>query len=445
MATTVDSGTPFYLRGDFAPVTEEVTAFDLAVQGKIPEALRGHYVRNGPNQKSGAPDHWFVGDGMLHGVELRDGTARWYRNRWVRTKALAGDGEYVSADGKIDFSVAVANTHIVEHAGRMLALVESSLPTEVTPELDTVGVYDFAGKLDGSMTAHPKRCPTTGELHFFGYSFFPPYLVYHVADAAGNLVHSEPIDVNGPTMIHDFNVTATRVVFMDLPVVFDLDLAMQGTGMPYRWDPSYGARLGVLPRRGSNADTTWYEIDPCYVFHPVNAFDDGDAVVIDVPRYDKLWEKTGDEFFPSHLWRWRIDPSAGKVASEQLDDRNVEFPRADPRRVGLTYRYHYDVETEVRGAPVFGALVKYDRDDGSAVVHDFGTGRVPGEAVFVPAIDDDGEDDGWLLTYVYDEGRDGSDFVILDARDLTAAPLAVVPLPQRVPFGFHGSWIADPM
>jgi carotenoid cleavage dioxygenase-like enzyme len=445
MATIVDSGTPFFLRGDFAPVTEEVTAFDLAVQGKIPEALRGRYVRNGPNQKSGAPDHWFVGDGMLHGVELRDGAARWYRNRWVRTKALAGDGEYVSADGKIDFSVAVANTHIVEHAGRMLALVESSLPTEVTPELDTLGVYDFAGKLDGSMTAHPKLCPTTGELHFFGYSFFPPYLVYHVADAAGNLVHSEPIDVNGPTMIHDFNVTATRVVFMDLPVVFDLELAMQGIGMPYRWDPSYGARLGVLPRRGSNADTTWYEIDPCYVFHPVNAFDDGDAVVIDVPRYDKLWEKSGDEFFPAHLWRWRIDPSAGKVASEQLDDRNIEFPRADPRRVGLAYRYHYDVETEVHDDLAFNALVKYDRDDGSAVVHDFGTGRVPGEAVFVPASDDGGEDDGWLLTYVYDEGRDGSDCVILDARDLTAAPLAVVPLPQRVPFGFHGSWIADPM
>jgi carotenoid cleavage dioxygenase-like enzyme len=445
MATTVDSNTPFYLRGNFAPVTEEVTAFDLPVQGKIPEALRGRYVRNGPNQKSGAPGHWFVGDGMLHGVELRDGAARWYRNRWVRTKALAGEGEYVSADGKVDFTVGVANTHIVEHAGRMLALVESSLPTEVTPELDTAGVYDFAGKLNGSMTAHPKLCPTTGELHFFGYSFFPPYLVYHVADAAGNLVHSEPIDVKGPTMIHDFNVTATRVVFMDLPVVFDLELAMQGGGMPYRWDPSYGARLGVLPRRGSDADTKWYEIDPCYVFHPVNAFDDGDAVVIDVPRYDKLWERSGDEFSSAHLWRWRIDPSAGKVSSEQLDDRSIEFPRADPRRVGLTYRYHYDVNTEVHGDLAFHTLVKYDRDDGSAVAHDFGPGRVPGEAVFVPANDDAAEDDGWLLTYVYDEGRDGSDFVILDARDLTAPPVAVVALPQRVPFGFHGSWIADPI
>ena len=130
MATTVDSSTPFYLHGNFAPVSEEVTAFDLSVQGKIPEALRGRYVRNGPNQRSGPPGHWFFGDGMLHGVELRDGSARWYRNRWVRTKALAGEGEFVSADGTVDYTVGVANTHIVEHAGRLLALVESSLPTE---------------------------------------------------------------------------------------------------------------------------------------------------------------------------------------------------------------------------------------------------------------------------------------------------------------------------
>ncbi len=434
-----ESATPFHLEGNFAPVAEEVAAFDLPVQGRIPEELRGCYVRNGPNPPSGSSQHWFLGDGMLHGVELGDGAARWYRNRWVRTKQLSGEGELVRPDGTIDFSVGAANTHIVPHAGRRFALVETSLPTEVDGELGTTGVYDFAGKLNGSVTAHPKFCPVTGEMHFFGYSFFPPYLTYHVADANGALVHSEVIDVPGPTMVHDFNVTATRVVFMDLPVVFDLELAMAGT-MPFKWDPSYGARLGVLPRNGTNEQVRWYEIEPCYVFHPANAFDDGDAIVIDVARYEQLWATSPDDFEPSNMWRWRIDPGAGKVSSQQLDDRNVEFPRVDPRRVGLPFRYHYDVQTDVSSGLNIKGLVKYDRETDSVQAHDFGAGRMPGEAVFVPSAEGSAEDDGWLMTYVYDEARNGSDFVVLDARDLTEPPLAVVPLPQRVPFGFHGSW-----
>lgn len=436
--------TPFYLSAGYAPVSEEVTAHDLAVQGTIPAELSGRYVRNGPNPHTGASDHWFLGDGMLHGIALGDGRARWYRNRYVRTKVLSGEGTFVRPDGTIDLTVGVANTHIVEHAGRMLALVESSLPTEVTPELGTIGPYDFAGKLAGPMTAHPKVCPTTGEMHFFGYSFFPPYLTYHVADATGALVHSAVIDVPGPTMIHDFNLTASQVVFMDLPIVFDLDIAMQGGGMPYRWDPSYGARLGVVPRQGTSDDARWCEIDPCYVFHPANAYDDGAEVVIDVPRYDQLWAHSNDDIDVSQLWRWRIDPATGRVAAEQLDDRNVEFPRIDPRRVGLAYRYHYDVQTAPGDAAgTLNALVKYDRRDGSATSHDFGPDRVPGEAVFVPARDDSAEDEGWLLAFVYDRSDDTSDFVILDARDVAAPPVATVALPQRVPFGFHGSWMPD--
>ncbi len=434
-----DEAGGFHLEGNFAPVSEEVTAFDLPVQGRIPQELSGCYIRNGPNPRSGWSQHWFLGDGMLHGVELGDGAARWYRNRWVRTKQFSGEGELVRPDGTIDLSVGAANTHVVPHAGRRFALVETSFPTEIDGELGTTGPYDFSGKLGSSMTAHPKLCPTTGEMHFFGYSFFPPYLTYHVADASGALVHSEAIEVAGATMIHDFNLTSTRVVFMDLPVVFDLELAMAGT-MPFRWDPSYGARLSVLPRMGANEQITWYEIDPCYVFHPANAFDDGDAIVIDVALYQQLWADGPDAFDPSFPWRWRIDPSAGKVTSEQLDDRNVEFPRVDPRRVGLPFRYHYDVQTDVSDGLTIEGLVKFDRETGAADVHRFDAGRMPGEAVFVPSADGRAEDDGWLLTYVYDQARDASDFVVLDARDLAEPPLAVVPLPQRVPFGFHGSW-----
>jgi carotenoid cleavage dioxygenase len=294
------------------------------------------------------------------------------------------------------------------------------------------------------MTAHPKLCPRTGELHFFAYSWAPPFLTYHRADAGGRLVQSEVIEVPGPTMMHDFAITERHVVFMDLPLVFDLELAMAGS-MPYRWSDEYGARVGVMPRGGTGADVRWLEVAPCYVFHPLNAYDDErSAVVMDVVRYPELW-RSGFSGPPAHLHRWRIDAAAGRVSEAPLDDRAIEFPRVDERRVGLPHRYGYAVDTG-RGADEFSAtsLVKYDLRAGASTAHDFGPGRVPAEPVFVPASPTAGEDEGWLLTYVYDAARDGSDLVILDAADFTGKAVATIALPQRVPFGFHGSWIPDP-
>lgn len=435
------TGIPFYLRGNYAPVHEEVSAADLPVQGTVPAELRGRFLRNGPNPHTGTAPHWFTGDGMLHGIELRDGAARWYRNRYVRTSLLDGTGTFVDDQGHVDHAAVPANTHVVGHAERILALVENGFPYEVTPELDTVGAFDFDGQLTTAMTAHPKLDPATGELHFFGYGFFPPLLTYHVADADGRLVHSEEITVKGPTMMHDFNLTEHHVVFMDLPVVFDLGLA--GQGMPYRWNEDYGARLGVMPRRGGDADVQWIEIEPCYVFHPMNAYDDGDRIVLDVVRYPKLWEHSGDDFDPSFLTRWIVDRRAGTVKEEQIDDRSAEFPRVDPRVVGRPHRYGYSEHEPLGDLNGHAALLKYDRQADTVQRHDFGAGREPGEPVFVPAREDGAEDDGWVMTYVYDRARDASDFVVLAAQDFTAAPVATVPLPQRVPYGFHGSWIPD--
>jgi carotenoid cleavage dioxygenase-like enzyme len=443
MRTEPATETPFYLQGNFAPVTDELTATELPVEGAIPAELAGRFVRNGPNPRPGEePDHWFLGDGMLHGVELRDGSANWYRNRWVRTKQFQGEGQYVDEQGNVDFSFGPANTHIVRHADRMLALVEAGFPTEVTAELDTVSIYDFNGKLTTAMTAHPKFDPATGEMVFFGYGFFPPYLTYHVVDAAGTLVRSEEISVKGPTMIHDFGVTAHNVVWMDLPVVFDLNMAMSNE-MPYRWDETYAARVGVMPRSGGDPDVRWFEIEPCYVFHPVNAYDDDGRVVMDVVRYPNLWKGGGNDFPAASLWRWTIDPAAGSVAEEQVDDQPIEFPRLDERRAGLPYRYGYAVETYTGVSRGSRGILRYDLRSGSVDRYDLGPGREPGEPVFVPSGDGLGEDEGWLMTYVYDAARDGSDFVILDASDTDAAPVATVSIPQRVPFGFHGSWFSD--
>jgi carotenoid cleavage dioxygenase-like enzyme len=433
---------PFHLRGNYAPVRDEVTAFDLPVRGRIPAALRGRYVRNGPNPKSGTSPHWFMGDGMLHGVELRDGKAAWYRNRYVRTRAYLEDAVGIQPDGTRDLTVGVANTHVIAHAGRLLALVESSLPTEVTGELGTVGCFDFGGRLATPMTAHPKTCPLTGELHFFGYSFAPPFLTYHRADAAGRLGPARVIDVPGPTMIHDFAITARHVVFMDLPLVFDWELALAGR-MPYRWSDEYGARVGVMSREGADAAVRWLDVKPCYVFHVLNAFEDGAGIVMDVVRYDELWRPGAPGVPRARLHRWRIDAAAGRVSETELDDRAIEFPRCDDRRTGLAHRYGYAVFTD-QGADVNSgtALVRYENGAG-ATVHDFGPGRVPGEGVFVPAAAGAAEDAGWVMTYVYDAARAGSDLVILDAADFAGPAVATITLPQRVPFGFHGSWILD--
>jgi carotenoid cleavage dioxygenase len=439
--------TKFYLEGNFAPVRDEMGAIDLPVEGALPPELQGRYLRNGPNPPSGTePAHWFTGDGMLHGVRIEDGRAEWYRSRWVDTKALGTGEDFVREDGSVDRSVGVANTHVMCHAGRILALVESSFPTEVTPELDTVGPYDFGGRLTTAMTAHPKRCATTGELLFFGYSFFPPYLTYHRVTADGELVQSEDIEVPGPTMIHDFNVTAEHVVWMDLPIVFDLELAMQGR-FPYRWSDEYGARLGVMPRTGRSADVKWIDIEPCYVFHSANAHEDQSGVItIDVVRYPELWRGAPEGFDQvASLWRWTIDTAAGTVHEQQLDDQSAEFPRIDPRRVGLPHRYAWLASADLMGSgDGFGSsILKHDTRSDRVEPYRLRASQSAGEPVFVPASPGSGEDEGWVLSYVYDSATDGSELLVLDARDWGTAPVARVRLPRRVPYGFHGSWVGD--
>jgi carotenoid cleavage dioxygenase len=427
----------FFQVGNYAPVADELTEYALPVEGAIPPELDGWYLRNGPNPRQ-ATAHWFTGDGMIHGVRIEDGQAKWYRNRWVRTDSFIEDFPLYGPDGSRNLRAAKANTHVVNHAGKTLALVESSLPYEISNDLETIGAYDFGGKLIDSMTAHPKICPTTGELHFFGYgNIFEPHVTYHRADANGDLVISRPLDVKALTMMHDFALTAQHVIFMDLPIVFNLDVAMKGEGdMPYRWDDAYGARLGVMRRDDPFGEVRWFEIDPCYVFHVANAHDsaDGKSVVLRAIRYPELWRDNGGFDADGVLWSWTIDLTAGTVSERQLDDRNIEFPRIDDRLAGLPARYSVSVGDH--------NWVRHDLPTGEAVEHDLGTGG-PGEAVFVPSGSGTAdESNGYYLGYVYDPARDGSDLVILDASDFAGEPVATIHLPQRVPYGFHGNWIS---
>ena len=445
---------PFHLKGNFAPVAEERTETNLEVEGAIPPELSGLYLRNGANPASGHSEHWFLGEGMVHGVRLEGGGASWYRNRYVRTPFLEDpDTPRISDQGVIDRTRSTANTHVVGHAGKILALEEGSFPFELNHELETIGHVDFGGKLTTAFSAHPHICPKTGEMLSFGYGQFPPYLTYLRVSADGKLVQSEEIEVPGPTMMHDFMITESRAIFMDLPVVFDMPAALAGT-MPFKWSDDYGARIGIMPRTGSNADVVWFDIEPCYIFHAMNAWDEGDKVVYDVCRMSEIWREAGDMQGSNTeitLHRFIFDLVTGTVKEQTLDDRPMDFPRIAAERVGLKNRFGFALSLgdgslgeDGTGSPQMAGHFKFDLEKGSSELHSPGPGRTPGEPVFVPAAGaDPNSDEGYVMTFCFDEATNKSELVIADATRFTAPPIARVKLPTRVPFGFHGSWVSD--
>ena len=427
-----------YLLGNYGPVPDEISTTDLEVTGTIPPELNGRYLRIGPNpyRMPAGAYHWFIGDGMVHGVELREGRANWYRNRWVRTDAIATAMGETTVGGPKPPMYDSSNTNVLGFAGRVLALTESSMPYELSPSLETLRRFDFGGPLPTGFTAHPKVDPVTGEMHAFAYWFAEPYLTYHVIDPNGVLVRSEPITLPRSVMMHDFAITRSHVLFFDTPVVFDLGVLP----FPFRWAPEHATRIGVMPRTGGDADVRWFEIERCTLFHPMNAYDDGDTIVVDVPRHASFMEHDPEGPIGGSdvtLRRWTIDLAAGTVRDELVDDRAQEFPRVNETLLASKHRYGY-----AAGFPNT-EYFKHDFDRGSVEVHAFGAGRAPGEFVFVPSAAATSEDDGWLMGFVYDAATDRSEYVILDAHDFTAAPVATVKLPRRVPFGFHGNWIPD--
>jgi len=440
-----------YLAGNFAPVRTELTTTDLRVTGTIPRELVGRLLRIGPNpadEVDPATYHWFTGSGMVHGVRLRDGRAEWYRRRWVRDDHVCGVRGWPALDGPrcpMGNAANVANTHVIGHAGRTWALVEGGgQPVELTWDLESVARRDFGGTLRGAFTAHPKRDPDTGELHAVAYYFEWDHLRYLVVGTDGRVRRTVDVPVAGKPMVHDCAITARHVLLLDLPVTFDVEAALQGVALPYRWNPERPARVGLLPRDGDAGAVRWVEVPPCFVFHPLNAYDLPDGrVVVDVVRHPRMFAddvRGPNEGLPT-LVRWTLDPARGRAVEQPLDDRGVEFPRHDERLVGKPHRFGY---TATFGEGVaHGPAHKWDLATGRIETHDHGPGRVTLEPVFVPRAPDAAEDDGWILSYVHDATTDRSDVVILHAQDFAGTPLATIHLPDRVPFGFHGSWVPD--
>lgn len=435
--------------------SREKTVFGPTVTGAVPAELDGCFARIGPHSVRN-PDSArqpLSADGMVHAVRFRAGRAEWYRNRWIRGSAVSRALGEPPLPGPAHGLSDTANGNLLEHAGRLYALGEAGvLPVELNRELAGVARSDFEAGLPGGFTAHPERDPVTGELFALTYHHDRPHADYVVVDTAGRVRRHVPIRLKGTPMLHSMALTTRHAILFDLPVVFDPQAAAAGSRHPYAWDEGHGARLGVMPREGTEDDLTWIEIDPCYVFHSLNAFEAPDgSIVLDVIRHDRVFDTdrtTPTESAP-RLWRWRIDRSRAAVHERLLDARPQEFPRVDDRRKGTPLRFGYTVgygpagPAGPHGTALAGSvLYKHDLVSGESEVHAFGPGQHVGEAVFVPRDPHGPEDDGWLLTLVSDPLRARSGVVVLDARDFAAEPVAVVHLPGAAPDGLHASWLA---
>ena len=443
-----------YLSGIHKPMSGEVTLDALSVTGSIPAELDGRYIRIGPNPvtpPNAGSYHWFTGDGMVHGVSLKGGKALWYRNRWIRSKAVSAALGEAPAPGPRNGLSDTVNTNVMGIAGETWALVEAGgFPVRINAELETIAHDPFGGTLNGSFTAHPHLDPETGEMHAICYLGSDQSTVRHVViDKHGKVRREEPIPVEHGPSIHDCMITKNFVIILDLPVTFSMKTLLAGHAFPYAWNPNHKARVGLMPREGKAQDIVWCDVKPCYVFHPCNAYETDDGlVVLDVCAHDTMFADStqGPDSKSVPLERWTIDPVARSVKTRVIDGDSQEFPRPNEARIGKPYRYAYAMALPDgfdATSPNQSKIYKHDLELGTREIHDFGSGHIPGEFVFVPRPSGAAEDDGWLMGYVVNVESDTSDLVILNADDVTGVPQAVIHIPHRIPPGFHGNWVTN--
>lgn len=442
-----------FLIGMHEPLPAELTLTDLRVTGTIPAELDGRYIRIGPNPIT-PPNpglyHWFMGDGMIHGIRLQNGKPVWYRNRWIRSHAVSDALGEPPAPGPHEPPFDIVNTNVMGHAGSTWALVEAGgCPVQINEELETVAYDPWNGTLKGgSFSAHPHRDPKTGELHAICYAAENMTEIRHVVvDTAGKVRREEPVAVQDGPSIHDCMITEKYVIILDMPVTFSLKQYISGDGFPYKWNPKHKARVGLLARDGKGTDTIWCEVEPCYVFHPCNAYDNPDGTVtFDACVHNKVFatKTAGVDSTAIPFERWSIDPVAKRVNRTVVSPEPQEFPRMNETRTSLPYRYAYTLgrpRDADPSKPEETSLFKHDMETGMRQTHVFGPGRVASEFAFVPAANATAEDHGWLMGYVINPDEGTSALVIVNAQDFEGPPQAEIHIPHRIPPGFHGNWV----
>ena len=421
-----------YLQGNYAPVKKEIIENGLKVTGNIPKDLSGLFLRNGPNPLSVPNEethHWFMGQGMIHGIRLDSGNALWYKNK------------------SVDGNDSLANTSVISHAGKIYAIVEAgSYPVEIDQELNSLDTKPFYGNKNEGFTAHPKLDPRTGELHAMCYDYANKFntIDYVVIDKNGLHKKTQTIPFESRSMLHECAITENYVLVLDLSVTFSLE-RLGGGYFPFSWDDNHQARIGLLDRNDESREVNWFEIDSTYFFHTFNAHEDQNGnVVLLATAYDRLFDKDWNGPFtesPPNLTRWILDIKSGKAQFIKLDERSIEFPRIHPDLVSKSNQFGYALASSDTKQPDFKEIIKYDFINDTSEVYQYGQGNFGAEPVFVAADGGVDEDEGYLLSLVYNLETDRSDLIILNAQEPSLGPIATVHLPQRVPFGFHGDWI----
>ncbi len=464
---TLRATNPYLDRG-FAPIRFECETADLIVEGQVPESLDGTFYRIGPNPQF-APRGIYNplgGDGMVHAFRIRGGRVS-YRNRWVRTQQWqlenqAGRALFATSGNPADADPSVvgmrtdgvANTNLVWHGGKLLALEEGHAPIQIDPDsLETIGAWSFNDRLPRNMTAHPKIDRESGEMIFFANfpsGRFNGELAIYAADAAGQFVSSASIRGPFAALIHDFAITRDFVVVWFCPVTVSIKRAMAG-GPPIAWEPDYGTQIGVIPRNRGAADVRWFSAGARMAWHSMNAFNHGSMICVDVCEQDAAVFPLPDgtqadpRLATQRLARWTLDwEKPGRFAIDRLCEERCEYPRIDERLTGAAYRYGY---VACIGGPGSDDLFhrgvgRFDHVSGEMRLYNAGPTSAVAEPVFIARESGGREGDGYLLTNIYDETRDASYLAIFDAHELERGPIARAHLDHRVPVGFHGLWRA---
>jgi carotenoid cleavage dioxygenase len=455
------------LPGISAPVRGE-DDFELEVVGRIPDALAGAYYRNGPHPQFDptGPSFAFFGDGMIHGFFLepdknggtaRAGRAR-YRNRWVRTprwlaENKAGRALFHWMGAGNDPSVAgidpgPSNIHVVHHAGKLMALQEHGEPFELDPRgLERGALLNTGGK----RTAHPKIDPETGEMVWFAYFAGAPFsnlIDYGVTDRNGNVTRRDRFAAPYASMIHDFMVTRNHVLFPVLPLTGDLGRAKKGLS-PMAWEPEKGGFVGVMRRDAGVESIRWFEIEPRFALHTMNAWEEGTRIhceVVEFPHPPVFPNADGSpaKCVESRLTRWTIDLAGDtdRATHAPVGDLNCEMPRVDDRFAGLPYRHGWYMAGVGGEDPMaHNAIAHLDLKTGNHKVRMLGPGDGAGEPVFVPRSAAAPEGDGYVVALVHRADSNTSELLILNAQDVAGEPEAVLKLPRRVPPGTHGTFV----
>lgn len=460
------------LTGPYAPLRDESELTDLPLlKGKIPADLNGIYMRAGPNPRF-APNgryHPFDGDGMVHAAEFRQGRLT-LRNRWIRTDAWEQEDAAGAAThwgiretiaGRTDKPLRdAANTDLVGHNGKALALwYMSGDAYEFDPlTLETLGKQAAIARTGGKISAHAKVDEITGELMYFDYGNEAPYMHYGVLNADGTLRHHVPITLPGPRLPHDMAITEHYSILHDLPLFHDHE-AMQLGRHKIDFHPELPTRLGVIPRYGRSDEIRWFDFSPCFLYHVVNAWEEGDNIVMVGCRYMPAQHADGSIDAPrtarniaelvmtARLWRWSMNLKTGTVEEQCLDaEHNVEFPSCNAALTGRHTRFGYLSDQHAVSPLQWNGIRKYDLDTGEflSAWTDDAEHSWYSEPWFAAADAAQSEDHGYIIAFQFNDATRRQTLDIFDARDLNPGPLAQVEIPRHIPTGFHGCWIGAP-